>query len=592
MGSFANFRLMKCRSSSVRPNRAFSLCILAICLIICLIVSISYAQPTVLVNGVQLEQVDNTTVNGIDYVGASELSSVLGATYNTSASGDSLQIELAGQFILMPVFSTVQEAQEAEQALELRRFGTSEFVASTSALKIGDEILVPLKPIITAFGGSVDYVAEVNSVIAVFERAELIVLAYPQPNSSVERFVLNLSVPVNYKIQDMKSLSVLNLLFSQTNSQLGSQNLTGRGFQKAMFRNFAGDVEFRLELREGYKADIFSSPPDGAYANYNGVNVIVDVLAETAFEQRYAVAEANEAALEASNSVGSMLVNTIGGQVGAPQAIAETVVPDIPIVEIDQLAGQQGPVTTTAVSSIGSTPPTVVSSIGSNTPTSAPATVNVADIGDPVTIAARSSHIVLDPAPVSGANLATSDTSFDFVASVAAGLQRYGLSSSITRMKGDLGQAESRRNAGVGAAAFISINQADIPVGTYNLYYLGEVDDEATLDLAVRRNAANALRSGAATTNSIDQEDETAALRRKVLLNLSSGPDEAATFAQSMQRNLSTKGYALNNIQALPLYILGGAVGQGIVVEFSQQDIATPALQTALLEAILQLNLQ
>ena len=562
--------------------------------------SVAYAQPTVLVNGIKLEQVDNTTVNGIDYVGASELSAALGATFNVLASGSSLQMELAGQFLLMPVFDSVQEAQDAEQAIEMRRFGTTETLASTGALRVGDSILVPVKPIIVAFGGSVDYVPEVNSVIAVFERAELIVLAYPQANSSVERFVFNLSIPVNYKIQNINSLSVLNILFSQTNSQLGTQNLTGRGFQKALFRNFAGDVEFRLELRPGFQADIFSTPPEGPYAGYKGVNVVVDVLTEEVFEQRYAVAEASQAAQEAEQAAAqsvSTLVNTIGGDIVEVPNIQAVGTPDTASNQTNASTNTQtNTQTSTQVSTIGSTPPTVVSSIGSNPSsftTPAPAVVSVAGTGEPVTITARSSHIVLDPVPLKNANLQSSDTSFDFVAGLAAELQRNGFSSSITRMKGDVGNPESRRNAGFGAAAFISINQANLPAGTFNLYHLGEVESVQTLDLALRRNAESALTNSNSTNSTANnQEEETAALRRKVLLNLSSDVDEAATLAQAMSRNLSAKGYQLTNIQALPLYILGGAVGKGVVIEFSQQDFATPALQTALLEAILQLNLQ
>jgi len=541
---------------------------------------LSYAQPTVLVNGVRLEKFDNTTISGIDYVSAQELSEAIGGNLNSSDT--SLQLELAGEFLLMQIYSSIQEAQEAQQAIELRRFGESQQLESTGALRIQDDVLIPLKSVVRALGGTVDYVAESNSVIAVFERAELIVLAYPQANSSVERFVFNLSVPVNYKVQDMKSLSVFNILFSQTNSQLASQNMTGRGFQKALFRNFAGDVEFRLELRPGFKADIFSSPPTGEFASYKGVNVVVDVLADEAFGERYAVAEATQAAAEASNSVGTTLVNTIGGT-------PNTIPSNQANVESTTSTNGTTPAESVSVSAIGSTPPTVVSAIGANV-SALSATVSVADIGEPVSITERSSHIVLDPAPFSTATLSEVDSSFDFVAGVAAELQRYGFSSSITRLKGDVSNLESRRNAGIGAAAFISVNQSDIPAGSFNLYYLGEAESAETLNLAVRRNAERALSSSNAPTASEDAE--TAALRRKVLLSLSSGVEEAASMAQVVSRGLSSKGFQLSNIQSVPLYILGGAVGNGVVVEVSSKDIANPALRTALLETILQLNLQ
>ena len=120
---------------------------------------------------------------------------------------------------------------------------------------------------------------------------------------------------------------------------------------------------------------------------------------------------------------------------------------------------------------------------------------------------------------------------------------------------------------------------------------MGEAESVETLDLAVRRNAQSALNN----SNNQDgntQDKETAALRRKVLLNLSSSVAEAESFAETISRSLSAKGYQPGNVQALPLYILGGSVGKGLVIEMSAADLTNVSVRTAVLEAILQLNLQ
>ncbi len=562
------------------------------CLTFFLLLTTAYAQPTVLVNGIRLEQVDNSTLNGIDYVEVQELSDAIGAEWRVREDANTVQINLAGQFLELPIAASVEEALVESGLLELRQFDIRENRSSTAGIYLAEKLMIPLKSVIRAFGGSADYVEEINSVIAVFERAKLTVLNYPQQSSSVERFVFNLSVPVNYKVQDLKSLSVLNILFSQTTSDLSSQSIVGRGFQKASFRDFAGDVEFRLELTSGFKADIFNTTPE---SGRTGVNVIVDILSDVAYEQRYASASSSE------SDSGATVISTIG--TGAPDTEllntgllsteplgTERLGTDMPNAEASNVLN----VDTTNVPITSSLTGTVISSIGvasSGSDKSAPS-VTVDTNVSPVT---RSSQIVLDPVPFVGANAGVNfselDVSFDFAQSVARELQQFGYSSAITRSKGDVGQSESRRNAGLGAAAFISISQADLAAGTFNLYYLGEADSLETLDLALRRNAENELRTIIANTQII-QTDETAALRRRLLLNLSSGVDEAAVFAQTVSDGLMAQGFRAQTVQALPLYILGGAVGKGLVLEVSQADMMNPQFSSALVQAIMQLNLR
>src|SRR5690606_9804470 len=75
---------------------------------------------------------------------------------------------------------------------------------------------------------------------------------------------------------------------------------------------------------------------------------------------------------------------------------------------------------------------------------------------------------------------------------LASALRQRGFEVALTR-DGDYSVPLATRSAaGIGADLFLSLHAADLPAGTFNAYYLGEAADVASLEMAIRRNAAGA----------------------------------------------------------------------------------------------------
>ncbi|MEZ4629683.1 MAG: hypothetical protein R2880_03030 [Deinococcales bacterium] len=128
----------------------------------------------------------------------------------------------------------------------------------------------------------------------------------------------------------------------------------------------------------------------------------------------------------------------------------------------------------------------------------------------------------------------------------------------------------ARARGGVGSSFFLSIQNASLPLSQCNIYYLGEANDESTLDLAIRHNALLELQTLDANSN-----DPTEGLRRKLLLNLIPDISVGERLARAFERELRNRGYRTSHIEALPLYILSGAAGRGLVIEVSEQDLSS-----------------
>lgn len=165
-----------------------------------------------------------------------------------------------------------------------------------------------------------------------------------------------------------------------------------------------------------------------------------------------------------------------------------------------------------------------------------------------------------------------------FAERLAAALRQRGLGAELTRDSDYALDVSSRSNAGVGADLFISVHVGDLPSGDFNAYYLADATDVASLDLAIRNNAAEA----AATS--------TDRLRRELLLGLVPALDEGRPLVDGISGRLFTIGnYRANVVAGAPLQVLGGAAGRGLLLEFSASDLAGDELSRALAQAVAEL---
>ena len=195
-------------------------------------------------------------------------------------------------------------------------------------------------------------------------------------------------------------------------------------------------------------------------------------------------------------------------------------------------------------------------------------------------------HVVLDAGHggqdagiVSPAFGSESSLTLSFVERLATALRARGMSVSLTRDSDHEVQVDQRARAGIGADLFVSMHVADLPVGVFRAYYLGDAANVESLEMAVRENAAAELRSAGT--------DE---LRRRLLLGLVPDLDVGRRAAEGLAGRLfSIAGYRADLVSGAPLQVLGGAAGRGILLEFTAADLASDGLPERLAEALDQL---
>lgn len=192
--------------------------------------------------------------------------------------------------------------------------------------------------------------------------------------------------------------------------------------------------------------------------------------------------------------------------------------------------------------------------------------------------------IVLDPAgggAETGQVFSGYGTESELAYQLAERLQQelatHGIGASLTRPENGAPGVIERSLLGLGSDVFLSLHAADLAVGEFNVYYLGDAQNIATLDYTIRLNN---------TAGDNDSER----LRRDILLNyqveLATGRTIAETFAQRLA-NLG--GYRVTGVQAAPLQVLGGAAGRGVFLEFSPADLAAPELARHVTQVVIEL---
>lgn len=159
---------------------------------------------------------------------------------------------------------------------------------------------------------------------------------------------------------------------------------------------------------------------------------------------------------------------------------------------------------------------------------------------------------------------------------VATVLRARGVSVTLTRDTDFAVPIDRRSSAGVGADLFVSLHMADLPVGEFNAFYLSDATDVASLQMAIRNNAAEAAA------------DSTDRLRRELLLGLVPDLAKGRTLAEGISGRLFALGaYRGAVVAGAPLQVLGGAAGRGVLLEFSGADLASADLPERLAQALL-----
>jgi N-acetylmuramoyl-L-alanine amidase len=164
---------------------------------------------------------------------------------------------------------------------------------------------------------------------------------------------------------------------------------------------------------------------------------------------------------------------------------------------------------------------------------------------------------------------------------VAAGLREAGIEVELTRDDAAPVSVERRLAAAAAADLVVALQVGQLAPGEVRLWVLGEADDGAALDLAIRRNAAEALQDrseGGVVTD---------ALRRELLLglvpDLAVGRRAADALASAL---FQLGGFRAGSVGEAPLAVLAPAAGRGVLIEVAPDDLAVGALAEALAAAL------
>lgn len=174
-------------------------------------------------------------------------------------------------------------------------------------------------------------------------------------------------------------------------------------------------------------------------------------------------------------------------------------------------------------------------------------------------------------------NLSESNLTLNLARHLEEALISRGYNSKLTRESDFEVPLETRNNAGVGAALFVSLHADYLARGQFNLYYLGDAEKLESLNLAIRQNAETEINNS-----------KTSGLRRRILLQLIPEIDKGKSLARNLENTLSKYGYQMVHFEAAPLFVLSGSAGRGLLLEFSHEDLSNPqVLANNLAEALI-----
>ncbi len=431
--------------------------------------TLALAQQRLFVNGQEVVGMSTTLVAGASYAPALAFADAIGANLSFDAESSLAVLDYASHLLTLRVYGTGGEAKADAQALELD--GRS--VAGTGAVNVEGSLYAPVKAVVAAFGGSIEYNTELGQAVVVFPRATLQDLSVDSLQG-YDRFVLAFDGLTPYHVYFNEAANILQIRFERL-TPVQAQGFSGQFISNALLQQSGGYSDFILRLNQDTRYENYTAPRSG------GFRFILDILPATTQRQ---------------------------DPVATPAVVLD--------------AGHGGTDTGLALSE-----------------------GNESDLT--LTLAQRLSET----------------------------LRAAGLASDLTRTENITVSVADRSQTGIGSSLYLSFHAADLAPGQVNIYYLSEAPDAATLELAIRENAKAAL----------DQQG-TDVVRRRLLLNLIPDLPRGEAYASGIARELAQLGGYTVNTVALPLKVLEGAAGRGLLLEFSPTNLQDEQLAKNLAAAI------
>lgn len=183
------------------------------------------------------------------------------------------------------------------------------------------------------------------------------------------------------------------------------------------------------------------------------------------------------------------------------------------------------------------------------------------------------------PAGPPGAGLleALSEPAQAFVEWAALALNRAGVEAQSSRAGLAPVAFEERFAMTLAADVVVAVHAAELPQGTIRIYVLGEANDLAVLERAVRSNASLAL-----------SDASTDALRRQLLLRLVPDAALGQSWGLAFAGAARAAGWQSEGPIEAPLALLAGAGGRGLLLELSAEDLRDPRVAQGVADLLLR----
>ncbi len=214
-----------------------------------------------------------TLVSGSSYAPALALAEAIGGRMSYDPALGLATFDYAAHLLTMRVYATGAEARADTQALQL----DGQPFAGTGAVNVEGSLYVPVKAVVAAFGGGVEYNTQEGQAVVVFPRATLR-SARVDSVPGYDRFVLEFDGLTPYQLYFNQPANTLQVRFERL-GPVQAQGFSGQFISNAILQQTGGYSDLILRLNEGTRYESYTSPSPG------GFRFILDILPATAERQ-------------------------------------------------------------------------------------------------------------------------------------------------------------------------------------------------------------------------------------------------------------------------------------------------------------------
>lgn len=228
-------------------------------LVLLALLGVAWAQPQLVVNGVEVAGASAALVPGSTYAPAAPLARALGARFDVDLATQRLTFTLGARVVQLRSVSDPAAASTVPEAV--RRDGV--VVPGPAAVLSGLEPFVPVKATAEALGASVTFLTASNQVLVVAPRAD--VVASHEGLAGDERLVLRASAPVRVGGFMNTAIQTLELRFERSQVARPS-SFVGDAFVRADVDQERGEVLVRVQLAPEVEANWLEVPDGDGFA--------------------------------------------------------------------------------------------------------------------------------------------------------------------------------------------------------------------------------------------------------------------------------------------------------------------------------------